>query len=138
MSAFYNSVTNRYTIYRRQQQSFVKSVLNGALTVGSSYSGGVTNTTFTLPQPFGSLANHHYNSYIVNDDVNYSVATHEKFGATDLQTFNTLTGATTTAPFIPFETYSDTFDTAVTINNVSPSLFTDTAKIRVTGVETTL
>jgi hypothetical protein len=136
-SAFYNSVTDRYTIYRRSGTSLRKSVLNGVLTVGSAYSGGVTNTSLTLPTPFGSLANHHYNSYIVNDDVNYSEAIHEQVGATDLETFNTLTSTTTTAPLLPFETYSGTFD-IVTINNVSPSLFTDTAKIRVTGVETTL
>jgi len=55
----------------------------------------------------------------------------------DLITFNTLTFEKSTRPWIPFRTDTNSIIQDTT-TSASPSVFTNTVKVRVTGVKTTL
>lgn len=134
---FYNSTTNRYTLYRRYNTTLYKSVLNSALTIGSAYSGGTTETTLTLPSGFGAASGNYNTTYTTADSTNYSVARHGVASKTDLLTFNTLTSTTTTVPFLSYGTYTDSFVGAPVSASAPASAFTNTVKVRVTGVKAT-
>lgn len=133
---YYNAATNRYTLYKRYGTNLFKAQLNGALTVGSAYSGGVTNSTYNVGNIGPSSANYNC-AYFEVDDTNYAIAQHGVSGKTDLKIYNTSTQSTTTQAWLPYATYADTIIN-YTQSAASPSTFTNTVKVRVTGVKTTL
>lgn len=136
ISGYYNSTTNRYTFYKRYGATLYKATLNGALTIGSSYSGGVINTQYTIGS-IGNANNNHNVGYVTVDSDNYTVAAHNVAGKTDLVTYNTATQIPTTVSWLPFFTISNTIITN-TSSAAVPSDFTNSVKLRVTGVKSTI
>jgi hypothetical protein len=138
ISGFYDSVSNRYTFYKRFDGALYKTQLNGALTLNSStYSGGVTNTSYTIGTAVVASATGNYNTgHVRVDATNYTVGRHGVAGKTDLVTYNTVTGVTTTTSWLPYRTQSDTVFQDTT-SAASPSLFTSTVALRITGVKST-
>lgn len=135
---YYNSATNRYTLYRRKDGTLYKSALNGALTVGSAYGGGVTSTSHTLSTSIGGATSGFNTGYVQVDSDNYTMAIHGVADKTELTNFytptNTLTAGIT---WLPYRTDSDTIIKNTTITTAA-SNFTNTVKVRVTGVKSTI
>jgi hypothetical protein len=138
ITGYYDSVTGRYTFYRRFNGTLYKHALNGTVTLGSAYGGGVTNTSYTISTGVGGATSGFNTGYVSVDSTNYTMAQHGVAGKTDLATYNTSTSSLTTGiTWLPYRTDSDSIIKNITAS-VSASSFTDTVKVRVTGVKSTI
>lgn len=127
-SGVLDSVTGKYTLYRRFGGTLNKVMLNSAIgTSSGTYAGTVTETSLSItgfPQA----------AYITQTPTTYSYALHNVPGKTQLVTLDTVTGTATTADFLSFTTASHSFNFATT--PALASNFTQTATLRITGVKT--
>jgi len=135
---YYDSTTNRYTLYKRFNGTLYKHALNGAVTVGSGYSGGVTNSSYSISTSVGGATSGFNTGYVSVDSTNYTMAIHGVADKTELATFNTASSTLTTGiAWLPYRTNSDSIIQNTTVST-SASNFTATVKIRVTGVKSTI
>lgn len=130
IDAFFDENTQRYTIYRKTGSTLHKSQVQATFVIGGSVPPTITTTHPTFSSNATCV------TYAQPDSVNYKVATHGVIDKTDLNVLNTITNGVTTEKFLPFQTNSNTFITRVNAT-ASPALFTESTRIRVTGVKTT-
>lgn len=135
MAGFYNATTNRYTFYKRMGGQLHKVSLTSAVTIGAGYGGGSAVSAYNIGNigPANGIYNH---AYTVCDSVNYFVGIHGVAGKTDLAVFNTDTSLFSVVPFLAYRTNSNSImqNTAVP---TAASNFTNSVKVRITGVEVT-
>lgn len=136
ISGYYDAATNRYTLYKRWGSALYKARLKGAVTIGSTYSSGVTNSTFEVGS-IGPSSGNYNTAYVAVDADNYSIAVHNIADKTDLATFSTVTLTTKIGAWLTFETRSNTIMQNVT-SPASASSFQNSVKVRVTGVKSTI
>ena len=132
MSAYYDPTTSRYTIYRKPNvNNLYITKLDDELIVGQSYAGTYTNSNMTLI----SIGNEGF-AYTTHEPDKYIVGLHNIASKTDLRVYDTTDGSNTIRSFIPYET--DSAAILYTEEVPSVSLFTDTMKLRLTGIQSTI
>lgn len=135
IAGYYDASTSRYTLYKRMTGTLYKTKLNGAVSLASTntYSGGVTNSSYTI----GTVGSPNINTYTVVGPDTYTVAVHNQTGKTELAVFNTLTNSSTNIPWLTQTTDSDKIIQNTTTSS-DVSNFTNSVKVRVTGVKSTI
>ena len=130
MTGYYDASTDRYTIYRVFGTVLKKAVLNAAVTMGSAYSSGVTETSCAFP-----LCSNLFQSYASCTATTFSWGVHNVSGKTQLSTINASTPVVTTVDWLPFYTYTGAIYTAT--STPSGSVFSNVIPIRITGIKST-
>ena len=130
VSGYFDSITNRYTLFKKQVGTMYKIGLESVLpTTSGVYAGSISEQGYTLP------TNYNNNNYFIHKSSNsVSWALHGITGKTELSTYNFDTKVTSTEEFLPFKTSTSAFSVIYTAGD--PATFSSTTTMRITGIKT--
>ena len=136
IAAYYDETTNRYTFWRRNSNNLYRARANDEIVIGSSYTGGCTNNTGTIPGSFLS-SNEILYRYARGDGDGFFIQFKDHYKETyDL---NPITGGVTTTQVNNYLPYNIRYGFYYELQApTTASEITNTVDVRVTGVKTTL